>query len=68
MGNEEQIERLERFESLLAELQEESARVGEQVEHMKAQNKTKTATFKQLLTRKMSLRSFLDAFESHGLL
>lgn len=61
-------ERLEQFEALLSELQAEYEVASKQVETMKAQNKTKTATFKQLLARKMSLRSFLDAFDAHGLL
>lgn len=63
-----QLERLKRFETLLTELQDEQSRVSTQVEQMKAQNKTKTTTFKQLLARKMSLRSFLGTFESHDLL
>lgn len=61
-------ERLQRFEEVVAELQDELASVESRIEAMKAQDKTKAATFKQLLARKMSLKQFLSAFERHGLL
>lgn len=60
-------ERLNEFEQILAELEDESAIVESQIEDMKAKGKTKTATFKQLLARKLTLSQFLSVFEKHGL-
>lgn len=60
-------ERLEQFEQILAELEEEYGLVESQIEDMKAKGKTKTATFKQLLARKLTLGQFLSVFEKHGL-
>lgn len=60
-------ERLQEFEQIIKELEDESARVDSQIEDMKAKGKTKTATFKQLLARKMTLKQFLGIFEQHGL-
>lgn len=61
-------ERLERFEQILEDLKKESALVESQIEDLKAKGKTKTATFKQLLARKLTLTQFLGVFEKHGLL
>lgn len=60
-------ERLRRFEQLLAELKDEQSSIDSQIEDMQAKGKTKTATFKQLLARKLTLNQFLDAFAKHGL-
>lgn len=60
-------ERLRAFEQMLVELEEEHALVESQIESMKAKGKTKTATFKQLLARKLTLGQFLSVFEKHGL-
>ena len=63
----EDKERLEKFEALLAELQNEYADVEAQVFELTAAHKQKTATFKQLLARKLALKQFLDMFEKFGL-
>lgn len=60
-------DRLEKFECVLVELEEEQGKVESQIEDMKAKGKTKTATFKQLLARKLTLNQFLSVFEKHGL-
>lgn len=60
-------ERLRRFEQLLAELKDEQSSIDYQIEDLQAKGKTKTATFKQLLARKLTLNQFLDAFAKHGL-
>lgn len=59
--------RLERFEALLAELEEEYLEVESQLAELTAAHKQKTATFKQLLTRKLTLKQFLAMFEEHDL-
>lgn len=60
-------ERLQQFEQIIKELEEEYSLVDAQIEDYKAKGKTKTATFKQLLARKMTLKQFLGIFEQHGL-
>lgn len=61
-------ERLEQFELILSETQDELTLVESEIDKYKAQGKTKTTTFQQLLTRKMSLNQLLGKFEAHGLL
>ena len=61
-------ERLARLDALIAETRDERALVVEQLEKLKAQGKTKSATFQQLLARKMTLDAFMRALEAHGLL
>ena len=61
-------ERLARLDALIAETGDERALVVEQLEKLKAQGKTKSATFQQLLARKMTLDAFMRALEAHGLL
>lgn len=65
MNNEE---RLAQFEAVMAETQQERELVVGQIEKLKAQGKMKSATFQQLLARKMTLDAFLAAFERRGLL
>lgn len=65
MDNEE---RLAQLDTLITETRDERALVADQMEKLKAQGKMKSATFQQLLTRKMTLDGFMRAFEEHGLL
>ena len=60
-------EKLARLEALIAETRDERALVVERMEKLKAPGKTKSATFQQLLARKMTLDAFMRAFEAHGL-
>ena len=53
-------ERLARFEAVLAALLT--------LEGLRAQGKTRTATYQQLTARKLALKSMLGAFEEQGLL
>lgn len=59
--------RLMRFESLLASLEQELQDVESQLAALTAAGKQKTATFKQLLARKLTLTQFLSEFEKYGL-
>lgn len=61
-------ERLARFEKLLAELVAEQADVLATLDALRAQGKVKTATYRQLTARKLTLKSILGQFEEHGLL
>lgn len=60
-------ERLERLDALIAETRAEREMAVGQIEQLKARGRTKSATFQQLLARKMTLDSFLRALEEHGL-
>lgn len=60
-------ERLREYEQVLLDIEEESAQLESQIEELKAAGKTKSATFKQLLARKLTLSQFLGIFEKHGL-
>ena len=60
--------RLAQLDALIAETQGERELIASQMEKLKAQGKTKSATFQHLLARKMTLDAFMRAFEAHGLL
>lgn len=60
--------RLAQLDALIAETQGERELIASQMEKLKAQGKTKSAAFQQLLARKMTLDAFMRAFEAHGLL
>lgn len=59
--------RLERFEALLASLEQELHVTERQLVDLTAAGKQKSATFKQLLARKLTLSQFLAEFEKHDL-
>jgi len=59
--------RLEQFEDLLASLEQEFAETEARLSELTAAGKQKSATFKQLFARKLSLKQFLDMFEERGL-
>lgn len=61
-------ERLARFESALARLVEERESVTATLEGLRAQGKTRTATYQQLTARKLALKAALSPFEEEGLL
>lgn len=61
-------ERLARFEAVLAALLAEQESVCAALEGLRAQGKTRTATYQQLTVRKLALKSMLGAFEEQGLL
>lgn len=61
-------ERLERFEAMLADVQEEYANTCATLAELRAQDKVRTATYQQLFARKMTLDSLLSLYARHGLL
>ncbi len=65
MGDEE---RLKRFEAVLADLQSEQAQVAETMEELRAKGRVKSATYQQLMARKLTLQTLESFFERHGLL
>lgn len=64
----EESERLARFEAVLADWVAERESVNATLEALRAQGKTRTATYQQLTARKLTLKSVLTPFEEQGLL
>ena len=61
-------ERQEQFEKMLQAVQEQYAATVEKMEDLKAQEKTKTATYRQLLGDKLTLQNILSLYKIYGLL
>lgn len=61
-------ERLARFEAALARLVEERETATATLGALRAQGKTRTATYQQLTARKLALAAALAPFEEEGLL
>lgn len=64
----EESERLARFETALADWVAEWESVNATLDSLRAQGKTRTATYQQLTARKLTLKSVLAPFEERGLL
>lgn len=60
--------REEKFEKMLQAVQEEYETVCGKMETLKAEGKTKTVTYKQLMSRKLTLQNMLAMYEIYGLL
>ena len=61
-------EREEKFEKMLQAVQEQYAATGEKLAILKDQDKTKTATYRQLLGDKLMLQNILSLYRIYGLL
>lgn len=61
-------EREERFEAMLRAVQREYDDTIPKMEKLKAQDKTKTATYRQLLGEKLMLQNILTRYQIYGLL
>ena len=61
-------ERLDAFEKMLLAVQNEYADVQVKMEKMKTKGRTKSATYRQLMGRKMTLQSMLTMYEVYGLM
>lgn len=59
---------LPRFIQMRDDIANEYDSVRETLEQMMLQNKTKTATFKQLTARKLTLASLIDTYRKYDLL
>lgn len=53
---------------MLSQYQKKYASVIEKMEELKAQNKTKTVTYKQLWAEKMTLQNILITYKTYGLI
>ena len=61
-------EREEKFEKMLQAVQKQYAATEEKLEVLKAQEKAKTATYRQLLGDKLTLQNILSLYKIYGLL
>ena len=64
---EEAAERLARWEDLPAELEEELAAIGAELEALRGAGKEKTVRFRELMAKKLTDRSLLLRLEEAGL-
>lgn len=60
--------RLNSFELMLDNIKDEYDKVSAKIDELKLANKTKTTTFKQLLTTKMQYKNMLIMYKNHGLI
>jgi len=60
--------RAENFERMLADVQQRYADTVEKMEQLKAQGKTKSATFRQLMGDKLLYQNMLTMYRLYGLL
>ena len=61
-------EREEKFEKMLQAIQKEYDETVSKMEKLKAEDKTKTVTYKQLMGTKVALQNMLSRYEIYGLL
>lgn len=61
-------EREERFERMLQEIQAEYASIEQKMAVLRAEGKTKTVTFRQLMSNKLMYQSMLSMYREHGLI
>ena len=61
-------EREEKFEKMLQDIQKEYDLTLSRMEKLKTEGKTKTVTYKQLMSTKLTLQNILSRYEIYGLL
>ena len=61
-------ERQEKFEAVLAAIRLQERQTAEKLAQLKAEGKTKTVTYRQLLSNKLRYRELLDLYRLYGLL
>lgn len=61
-------ERLAAFEAMLDSVQKQYAETTARMDKMKLEGKVKTATYRQLFARKLSLQDVLTLYQVYGLL
>lgn len=61
-------EREEKFEKMLQAVQEEYNSTVSKMEKLKTEGETKSVTYKQLMSNKLTLQNILSRYEIYGLL
>ena len=59
--------RLAAFEAMLADVERQYRETEAQMADLKARGRERSATYRQLLGNKLTLRQILSLYESHGL-
>jgi hypothetical protein len=68
MGNEnEDLTRLERYETFRCDVVAELASTEGQLRDLKTAGKTRTATYQQLFANRLTLRGILERLADHGI-
>ena len=62
------MERLDAFERMLADIQEQAAYEAGQMEVLRAQGREKTATYKQYVGNRLLFKAMLEKYREYGLL
>lgn len=62
------MERIDRFEKMLSDIQNKYSVILEKMEKMKADGKNKTVTYRQLMADKMTLQNILITYKTYGLI
>ena len=62
------MERLEAFEKMLSDIQEQSEYENNKMQELKAQGKEKTATYRQYFGNKLMYDKILEMYRKYGLL
>ena len=62
------MDRLDAFERMLADIQQQAAREAEQMDALRAQGKEKTATYKQYVGNRLIFKAMLEKYRDYGLL
>lgn len=62
------MERIEAFEKMLKDIQEQADHEKQKMDELKAAGKEKTATYRQYFGNRMVLKTILDKYREYGLL
>ncbi|MCR4871779.1 MAG: hypothetical protein K5859_10875 [Atopobiaceae bacterium] len=62
------MDRLDAFERMLADIQDQAAYEAEQMDALRAQGKEKTATYKQYVGNRLLFKAMLAKYRDYGLL
>ena len=62
------MERIDKFESMLSDIQLKYRNVIEKMEKLKAEGKNKTVTYKQLMAEKLTLQNILITYKTYGII
>lgn len=62
------MDRLEAFEKMLSDIQEQAVYETEQMERLRSEGREKTATFRQYLGNRMLYQAMLARYREYGLI
>lgn len=62
------MDRLEAFEKMLADIEQQAAYESAQMERLRAAGREKTATFRQYMGNRLLYKTLLDKYREYGLI